>query len=248
MTMHRLSAIAHAAYLDLRAALVDEAASDIIGTPRLEKRGSKSYWYDMFRVGSDVRKRYIGEDTPEMADRIARLQDLKQAAETRAKARTRLIRILRAEGARTVDPATGSLVTALAHGEPKKEFQALYGTNGSLRDASGRTAGSARSTSSTTTYRDASGRVTATASGFGPERLTYRDASGRTCGTASQYGARTTFRDASGRVTGTASAMGDRTTYRDASGRVVGTASRTGDSITFRDGSGRLTGTGPVRK
>ncbi len=114
MTMHRLSAIAHAAYLDLRTALIDEAASEIIGTARLEQRRGKSYWYDMYRVGSDVRKRYIGEDTPEMADRIARLQDLKQSREARAVDRTRLIRVLRAEGAQTVDPATGSLLTALA--------------------------------------------------------------------------------------------------------------------------------------
>jgi hypothetical protein len=112
--MQRLSAIAHAAYLDLRTALVDEDASEIIGTPRLEKRGGKSYWYDMHRVGSDVRKRYIGEDTPEMAQRIARHEELKAAREARAADRTRLIRVLRAEGARTVDPATGSLLSALA--------------------------------------------------------------------------------------------------------------------------------------
>ena len=97
--MQKLSAIAHAAYIDLRSALIDEAASEIIGTPRLEKRGDRTYWYDMYRIGSDVRKRYIGEDTPEMADRIARLHDLKQAGEARAEDRTRLIRVLRAEGA-----------------------------------------------------------------------------------------------------------------------------------------------------
>ena len=110
--MQRLSAIAHAAYIDLRSALIDEAACEIIGTPRLEKRGGKTYWYDMYRVGSDVRKRYIGEDTPETADRIARLHDIKQAGEARAADRTRLIRVLRAEGAQTTDPATGSLLTA----------------------------------------------------------------------------------------------------------------------------------------
>ena len=129
MTMQRLGAIAHAAYIDLRTALVDEATSEIIGTARLEQRQGKSYWYDMYRVGSDVRKRYIGEDTPEMADRIARLQDLKQAAETRAKERTRLIRILRAEGARTVDPATGSLLTALAQTGAFRLGGTIVGTN-----------------------------------------------------------------------------------------------------------------------
>ena len=139
-------------------------------------------------------------------------------------------------------------IATLAHAEPKAEFQALYGTDGTLREANGRTAFSVASSGATTTYRDSSGRVTATAFGFGLDRLTYRDASGRVCGTASQLGSNTTFRDASGRVTGTASELGTSTTYRDASGRVLGTASRMGNSITFRDSSGRTTGTGTARK
>ena len=55
MTMLRLSAIAHAAYIDLRTALVDETASEIIGSARLEKRGGKAYWYDMYRIGTAAR-------------------------------------------------------------------------------------------------------------------------------------------------------------------------------------------------
>jgi hypothetical protein len=127
--MQRLSAIAHAAYLDLRTALIDEAASEIVGTPRLEQRKGKSYWYDMYRVGSDVRKRYLGENTPEMADRIARQQDLKQSRETRAADRTRLIRVLRAEGAQTVDPSTGSLLAAMAQTGVFRLGGTIVGTN-----------------------------------------------------------------------------------------------------------------------
>lgn len=127
--MQRLSAIAHAAYIDLRTALIDEAASEIIGTPRLERRGGKSYWYDMFRIGSDVRKRYLGEDKPEMADRINRQQDLKQARQARALDRTRLIRVLRAEGAQTTDPTTGSLLAALAQTGTFRLGGTIVGTN-----------------------------------------------------------------------------------------------------------------------
>ena len=127
--MHRLSSIAHAAYLDLRTALIDEAASDIIGTPRLEMRHGKSYWYDMYRVGSDVRKRYLGEDTAEMADRIARYKSLQQSREARAADRTRLIRILRAEGARTVDVSTGSLLSAMAQSGVFRLGGTIVGTN-----------------------------------------------------------------------------------------------------------------------
>ena len=129
MMMQRLSAIAHSAYLDLRAALIDEAASEIIGTPRLERRGGRSYWYDMFRIGSDVRKRYIGEDTPEMADKIARHHDLHQARAARAADRSRLIRVLRAEGAQTVDPATGSLLVAMAQTGVFRLGGTIVGTN-----------------------------------------------------------------------------------------------------------------------
>jgi hypothetical protein len=127
--MQRLSAIAHAAYLDLRTALVDEEASEIIGTPRLEKRGGKSYWYDMHRVGSDVRKRYLGEDTPEMAQRIVRHAELKAARQARDADRTRLIRVLRAEGARTVDPATGSMLAALERTGAFRLGGTIVGTN-----------------------------------------------------------------------------------------------------------------------
>jgi hypothetical protein len=110
MTEHH-SAISHAAYHDLLRALQDEQASEIKGTPRLEKRDGRLYWYDMFRIGSDVRKRYLGEDTPELADRISRHKAL---AEARAAERTRLIRILRAEGFQQTDATTGSLLTAMA--------------------------------------------------------------------------------------------------------------------------------------
>lgn len=127
--MQRLSAIAHAAYLDLRAALIDEAASEIVGTPRLERRHGKSYWYDMHRIGSDVRKRYLGEDTRQMADRIARHRELKRSSEARTADRIRLIRVLRAEGARTVDPSTGSLLAAMAQTGVFRLGGTIVGTN-----------------------------------------------------------------------------------------------------------------------
>src|SRR3989338_8863797 len=113
MTEHH-SAISHAAYHDLLRALQDEQASEIKGTPRLEKRDGRLYWYDMFRIGSDVRKRYLGEDTPELADRISRHKALAEASADRAAERTRLIRILRAEGFQQTDATTGSLLTAMA--------------------------------------------------------------------------------------------------------------------------------------
>ena len=94
--------------------LQDDQAAGITGTPRREIRNGRAYWYEMFRIGSDVRKRYIGEDTPEVAARIARHRELAEQGKARAEDRTRLIRILRAEGAQPIDPATGSILSALA--------------------------------------------------------------------------------------------------------------------------------------
>jgi hypothetical protein len=59
-------------------------------------------------------------------------------------------------------------------------------------------------------------------------QTTFRDASGRQTGTAStSSNGTTTFRDSSGRQTGTASTNGNgTTTFRDGSGRMTGTAER----------------------
>lgn len=108
------SAISHAAYHDLLRSLKDEQASEIKGTPRLELRNGRRYWYDMFRVGSEVRKRYLGEDTPEMAELISRHQALADDRAAREADRLRMVRILRAAGFPLCDTATGSMLSALA--------------------------------------------------------------------------------------------------------------------------------------
>ena len=110
----RHSSISHAAYHDLLRSLQDEAVSDIRGTPTRVERNGRVYWYDSYRIGSDVRKAYIGEDCEELRARLERLAHLKADREDRRRHRSRLIRILRAEGFMGVDAATGSLLAALA--------------------------------------------------------------------------------------------------------------------------------------
>jgi hypothetical protein len=111
----RHSAIAHAAYFDLRASLKDEAVAELRGTPTRVERGDKVYWYDSFRVGSDVRKTYVGEDSDEIRARLARHAELAARRAEAQASRGRLIRILRAEGFLGVDASTGSLLNAFAH-------------------------------------------------------------------------------------------------------------------------------------
>ncbi|MEI7939998.1 MAG: hypothetical protein WCK27_25215 [Verrucomicrobiota bacterium] len=95
-----------------------------------------------------------------------------------------------------------------------------------------------------TTLRDASGRTVGTASTAGTGTTTFRDSSGRTTGSSAVQGSQTVFRDASGRTVWTATKSGSQTTsYRDATGRTQRSASEINGRITFRDGSGRRTST-----
>jgi hypothetical protein len=115
MTIRHHSAVAHAAYHDLLRSLQDESVADLRGTPTLFKTAKgRAYWYDSYRIGSDVRKIYLGEDNEDMRARIARMTSTKDAKDERRAYRARLIRILRAENFLSVDAGTGSLLTGLA--------------------------------------------------------------------------------------------------------------------------------------
>lgn len=110
----RHSTIAHTAYHGLLRSLLDDTISDIRGTPTRVERNGKVYWYDTYRVGSDVKKRYIGEDSDEVGARLENHNALKAQAEERRRSRIRLVRLLRAEGFLGLDAATGSLLAAMA--------------------------------------------------------------------------------------------------------------------------------------
>ncbi len=110
----RHSATAHAAYHDLLRSLLDDAVSDLRGTPTRVVRNGRTYWYDSYRVGSQVHKTYIGEETGALLDRIERFQVLRGEREERKRERTRLVRLLRSEGFMSLDAGTGSLLAAMA--------------------------------------------------------------------------------------------------------------------------------------
>jgi hypothetical protein len=76
-------------------------------------RNGRVYWYDSYRVGSEVLKRYIGEDSDALRSRIERFQSLKDGREARQRQRMRLVRLLRAEGFLSLDAGTGSLLGAM---------------------------------------------------------------------------------------------------------------------------------------
>lgn len=132
--LKRHSPVAHSAYLDLLRSLSDKAASDLRGMPTRGERNGRVYWYDSYRVGSDVKKSYIGEDSSELRDRIARAADMSEEREERRRHRARLIRILRAEGFLGVEAATGSLLGAMAAAGVFRLGSTIVGTPVALED------------------------------------------------------------------------------------------------------------------
>ncbi|MHA3979129.1 nucleotidyltransferase family protein [Halovulum sp. GXIMD14794] len=108
------SAIGMAAWTDLLRMLKDDAVSGIIGTPRLKTVRGRGYWYDRYRLGTEVVDRYIGEDTAELRDRLERHKAIAEVARVGARERARLMRVLRAEGYLMADAQTGQAVSALA--------------------------------------------------------------------------------------------------------------------------------------
>ena len=129
MFFRRHSPTAQAAYHDLVSLLLDDAVSDIVGTPTARERSGRLYWYDRYRIGSETKERYLGEDLPELRERIERHRILKAERDERKSARARLVRLLRSEGFRGLDAATGSLVSALAKAGVFRLGGVLVGTN-----------------------------------------------------------------------------------------------------------------------
>lgn len=112
--MDRHSPLVHSAYHDLLRSLRDDRDSDLRGTPTAKTVGQRRYWYDSYRSGNALIQRYIGEDSPELRDRLDRARVLADQAKDRAAHRTRLVRLLRAEGMMSVDGTTGALMSAMA--------------------------------------------------------------------------------------------------------------------------------------
>ena len=127
--MTPLSSIALSAYTDLVRLLKDEAMSGVEGKPTLKQRGDKAYWYAARRVGVDMRFFYIGEDNEEMRARIERIEELRTTAKERQAERSRLVRLLRAEGMMPTDRATGSILSAMADAGTFRLGGTLVGTN-----------------------------------------------------------------------------------------------------------------------
>jgi len=128
MTITSHSRTAQVAYQDLLRLHLDETASELIGSVEERTRNGRTYLYDRFRIGTEMKARYLGEGTPELRARLARATELKADAEARRKTMSRLARILRAEGFIGTDRDTGSLLRAFARAGVFRLGGTLVGT------------------------------------------------------------------------------------------------------------------------
>jgi hypothetical protein len=113
--MDRISTVAEIAYRDLLRMLKDDRVGAIRGTPILRTKGQKKYWYDQYRVGTSVRQKYIGEDSPQLQAAMEQRTTLKETQAHRRANRSRLVRLLRTEGLLGLDGANASLLSSLAN-------------------------------------------------------------------------------------------------------------------------------------
>ncbi|MEQ9179805.1 MAG: GSU2403 family nucleotidyltransferase fold protein [Nitratireductor sp.] len=107
---------------------LDEAASEVVGSIEARERNGRIYLYDRFRIGTEMKSRYLGEDSPDLRDRLARAAELKAEAQERKKRMSRLARVLRAEGMIGTDRETGSLLLAFARAGVFRLGGTLIGT------------------------------------------------------------------------------------------------------------------------
>jgi hypothetical protein len=116
------------AYQDLLRLHLDERAAGVVGSIEERHRSGRTYLYERFRLGTEMKSRYLGEDTPEIRARLDRAAEIKADAEARRKRMARLTRTLRAEGFIGTDRETGSMLLAFSRAGVFRLGGTLVGT------------------------------------------------------------------------------------------------------------------------
>ncbi|MEL6239707.1 MAG: GSU2403 family nucleotidyltransferase fold protein [Pseudomonadota bacterium] len=124
----KASSLARAAYEDLRASLSTAHRPPFRGNLTRVSRHNKTYWYDSYRIGTVVKKRYVGEDSPLLQSQ-ARVHEANRARAFReAKARSLRVKLLKAEGFRGPGSAIGSFLTAASSADLFEHGLMVIGT------------------------------------------------------------------------------------------------------------------------
>lgn len=128
MPAKSLSSMAQVAYLDLLRLHQDDSAAQMIGSLEVRQRHGRAYLYDRFRIGTDMKARYLGEDSPQLRARLAQSETLREGAKARQQEMARLARVLRAEGLIATARDTGVLLAAFARAGVFRLGGTLVGT------------------------------------------------------------------------------------------------------------------------
>lgn len=128
MVMNAISQLALVAYLDLLRLHQDDSAAQMIGSLEVRQRNGRAYLYDRFRIGTDMKARYLGEDSPQLRARLAQSDTLRETAKARQTEMARLARILRAEGLIATTRDMGALLAAFARAGVFRLGGTLVGT------------------------------------------------------------------------------------------------------------------------
>lgn len=110
----RLPLAVHTAYQDLLEAHRMRSVSDVAGTPFLKELPQGKYWYARQKIGDKPVDRYIGPDSEDLRERIARMEEAVQDEKSFERSCAILVAQLRAAGLATVDRQTGSILNAMA--------------------------------------------------------------------------------------------------------------------------------------
>jgi hypothetical protein len=129
MEINRHTMMATNAYIDLLDKHIREDLSLIRGTPRIKKIGARSYWYDTYRVGTDIISKYLGEDTPTLRAQIEDHQNGREDAKARKRRMSMLARTMNADGFLRLDKTTGSLFSAMSRAGIFRYGGVLIGTH-----------------------------------------------------------------------------------------------------------------------
>ncbi len=101
-------------YQDLVAAHLHRAVAEIPGTPFRREVAGRGYWYLTRRIGDRVSQRYLGPDSAEMRERIARAKDTQEEEKAFRVRCSIMVAQLRAAGLPRLYQATGKVLNAMA--------------------------------------------------------------------------------------------------------------------------------------
>lgn len=142
-----VSMTGQSAWQDLLRLLKDSEAANLRGSPKKKTVRGLDVWFDQYRIGEKVVERYIGEDSEELRARMEAVQRTREAEKLRERERSRLMRILQAEGFLRPDLATGQMLMAMARSgvfrlggtvvgtQAFRHYEGLLGVHLSLDDA-----------------------------------------------------------------------------------------------------------------